>query len=102
MYYLDIIKFQLDQKIFFPYSYRVLGTTPAKFGLIWSSGFRGEDLDVKVYDVRQMPSDGKSSGDLWPGALKNELNTMKNNFFVVTESKKYRPCNRKMKVYSPF
>jgi hypothetical protein len=26
------------------------GTIPAKFGLIWFSGFRGEDLNVKVYD----------------------------------------------------
>jgi hypothetical protein len=42
---------------------------PARFGLIW---FRGEDLNVKVYDVRQMPSDGKSSLDLWPGELKKD------------------------------
>jgi hypothetical protein len=26
-------------------------THPARFGLIWFSGFRGEDLNVKVYDV---------------------------------------------------
>ena len=38
------------------------GTIPARFGLIWFSGFRGEDLNVKVYARRrQMPSDGKSS-----------------------------------------
>jgi hypothetical protein len=30
------------------------GTIPARFGLIWFSGFRGKDLDVKVYDVRQV------------------------------------------------
>jgi ferredoxin-fold anticodon binding domain-containing protein len=36
------------------------GTIPARLGLIWFSGFRGEDLNVKVYDVRRMPSDGKS------------------------------------------
>jgi hypothetical protein len=41
-------------------------TIPARFGLIW---FRGEDLNVKVYDVRQTPSDGKSSLGLWPGDL---------------------------------
>jgi hypothetical protein len=29
------------------------GTIPARFGFIWFSGFRGEDLNVKVYDVRQ-------------------------------------------------
>jgi hypothetical protein len=29
-------------------------TIPAKFGLIWISGFRGEDLNVKVYVVRRM------------------------------------------------
>ena len=46
------------------------GTIPARFGLIWFSGFRGEDLNVKVYDVRRrMPSDGKSSHGLWPGEL---------------------------------
>jgi hypothetical protein len=27
------------------------GTIPARLGLIWFSGFRGEDLNVKVYDV---------------------------------------------------
>jgi len=35
-------------------------TILARFGLIWFSGFRGEYLNVKVYDVRQMPSDGNS------------------------------------------
>ena len=41
-------------------------------------GFRGEDLNVKVYDIRQteddgrqMPSDGKSSHSIWPGELKS-------------------------------
>jgi hypothetical protein len=45
-------------------------TIPARFGLIWFRGFRGEDLNVKVYDVRWTPSDGKSSHSLWPGELK--------------------------------
>jgi hypothetical protein len=36
------------------------GTIPARFGLIWFNGFRGEDLNVKAYDVRRTPSDGKS------------------------------------------
>ena len=27
-------------------------TIPARFGLIWFRGFRGEDLNVKVYDGR--------------------------------------------------
>jgi hypothetical protein len=26
---------------------------PARFGLIWFRGFRGEDLNVKAYDVRR-------------------------------------------------
>jgi hypothetical protein len=38
---------------------------PPRFGLIWFSSFIGKDLNViflsKVYDVRQTPSDGKSS-----------------------------------------
>ena len=46
------------------------GTIPAMIGLIWFSGFRGEALNVKVYDVRRTPSDGKSSLGLWPGELK--------------------------------
>ena len=46
------------------------GTIPARFGLIWFRGFRGEDLNVKVYDVRWTPSDGKSSPGLWPRELK--------------------------------
>jgi len=37
------------------------GTTPAKFG-----GFRGQDFNVKVYDVQRMPSDRKSSHGLFP------------------------------------
>ena len=37
--------------------------------LVWFSGFRGEDLNVKVYDAHRMPNDGKSSHGLWPGEL---------------------------------
>ena len=29
------------------------GTIPARFGLIWFSGFRRDDLNVKVYGVRR-------------------------------------------------
>ena len=28
-------------------------TIPARFDLIWISGFRGKDLNVKVYDVQR-------------------------------------------------
>ena len=36
-----------------------------RFGLIWFRGFRGEDLNVKVYDIRRRtPSDGKTSHGL--------------------------------------
>jgi hypothetical protein len=34
-------------------------TISARFDLIWFSGFRGEDLNVKVYNGRQTSSDGK-------------------------------------------
>jgi hypothetical protein len=44
-------------------------TIPAMFGLIWFRGFRGEDLNVIVYDVQRTPSDGKSSHGLWPGEI---------------------------------
>ena len=43
-------------------------TIPAMFGLIQFRGFRGEELNVKVYDGRT-PSDGKSSHGHWPGEL---------------------------------
>jgi hypothetical protein len=64
-------------------------TIPARFGLIWFRGFRGEDLNVKVYDVRrtmaikyiyyaskgyQYYDDGKTSHGLWPGELKKYKN----------------------------
>jgi hypothetical protein len=36
-------------------------TIPAIFGLIWFTGFKGEDLNVKVYDVRR--TDGQMTTD---------------------------------------
>ena len=54
---------------------------PCQVGLILFSGFRGEDLNVKVYDIRRMPSDGKSSHGLWPGELKR--------IFLKTTNKRY-------------
>ena len=54
-------------------------TIPAGFGLIWFRGFRGEDLNVKVYDVRRrMPSDGKR-----PGELKTKQNQTENNSYCL-------------------
>jgi hypothetical protein len=61
------------------------GTIPARLGLIWFSGFRGEDLNVKVYDVRRTDgrTDGRTTTDAkwwkkltWPLArwAKNEPN----------------------------
>jgi hypothetical protein len=51
-----------------------LGIISARLGLIWFIGFRGEDLNVKVYSIQRtnvwMPSDGKRSCDFWPGELK--------------------------------
>jgi len=44
-------------------------TIHARFSLIWFCGFRGEDLNVKAYDVLRTPSDGKSSRGLWTGVL---------------------------------
>ena len=62
-------------------------TIPARFGLIRFRGFRGEDLNVKVYDVRRTPNDGKSWHGLWSGELKKTtistaLNELFNNFQV--------------------
>jgi hypothetical protein len=48
-------------------------TIPARFGLIWFRGFRGEDLNVKVYDV--LRTDDDDDDDMWSLArsAKNEL-----------------------------
>ena len=39
---------------------------PSQFGLIWFSGFRGEDWNMKVYNVQQTqkwwPGDSKTYG----------------------------------------
>ena len=43
-----LLAMQLQLKVTHP------GTIPARFGLIWFSGFRGEYLKVKVYDVRRI------------------------------------------------
>ena len=50
-------------------------TIPARFGVIWFRGFREEDLNLKVYDMRRRtPSDGKNSHGLW---LKSKLESWK-------------------------
>ena len=50
------------------------GAIPAISGLIWFSGFRGEELNVKAYDVRR--TDGRTTSDrqklTWPGELEIE------------------------------
>ena len=42
----------------------------AKFSLTYS--VFSEDVNMKVYHIQRMASDGKSSYDLWPGELKNK------------------------------
>ena len=45
---------------------------PVKFGSIWPSRFRGENETIKFMDNRHwMPSDDKSSNDLWQIEVKN-------------------------------
>ena len=52
-------------------------TIPARFGLFRFRGFRGEDLNVKIYDVGRTDgrttSDGKSSPGLSSGVLKRAI-----------------------------
>ena len=40
-------------------------------GLIWLSGFRGEDLNVTVNYIRQTRETKRSSLGFWPDELKN-------------------------------
>ena len=63
-------------------------TILAKFGLIWFSGFRGEDLNVKDYDIRRSPCDGKSSHGLWSCELK--MFDVKNGFLRKKNLEIYR------------
>ena len=58
-------------------------TIPARFGLIRFRGFRGEDLNVKVYDVRR--TDAKSSPGLWPGELKSSSFFLRSNIFALAQ-----------------
>jgi hypothetical protein len=37
---------------------------PARFGLTWFNGFKGEDLKVKVYDGSQVMSKNECSIDI--------------------------------------
>ena len=70
-------------------------TIPARFGLIWFWGFRGEDLNVKVYDIRRTPSDGKSSHGLW-------LKTSNNRFFLNCPDPPYTyNCPYWKKIFDP-
>jgi hypothetical protein len=48
------------------------GTIPARFGLIWFSGFRGEDLNVIFY-----PS--------WPLLLKIEISSNCQNYSILSQ-----------------
>ena len=41
------------------------GHTPARFGLIRFRGFRGEDLNVNVYDVRRMDGQTPTDAKWW-------------------------------------
>jgi len=45
-------------------------TIPVRLGLIWFSGFRGEDINVKVYNVRRMTRYGRRSPGLWQVSFK--------------------------------
>jgi hypothetical protein len=56
----------------------LLSSHAYQISLIWFNVFKGEDLNVKVYNVqwtteRQTQSDDKSSSNLWPGELKTKL-----------------------------
>jgi hypothetical protein len=53
-------------------------TIPSKLCLIQFSGFRGEDINVKIYDewwrIGWTPSDGKNLHDLWATIPKININ----------------------------
>ena len=77
------------------------GTTPAKFDLIWFSGFRGEDINVKVYVGQQTPNDAKISYGLWPGELKilksilqmRNFSTISKDLPMIDAQFRFNQCN---------
>jgi hypothetical protein len=58
-------------------------TFPARFGLIQFRGFRGEDLNVKVYDVR------RTDRRLWPVELKTRGLKVPERLFIMIFLVKY-------------
>jgi hypothetical protein len=45
-------------------------TISARFGLIWFRGFKGEDLNVKAYDIRQTDDERQVMAMAHTGELK--------------------------------
>jgi hypothetical protein len=77
------------------------GTVPAKFGLIWFSGFRGEDLNVIFYQNmpnlhnRYISADRKNSHknqeymalhSRWPLLLKIEISSNGQNCSILSQN----------------
>jgi hypothetical protein len=62
---------------------------PARFGLFRFRGFRGEDLNVKIYDVGRTDgrttSDGKSSPGLSSGDLKRAITPVEMANVIIAE-----------------
>jgi hypothetical protein len=64
------------------------GTIPARFGLAWLSGFRGEDLNVILY--QNMPnlhvSDSPGLHLRWLPLLKIEISSNGQNCFILNQN----------------
>jgi hypothetical protein len=55
------------------------GTIPARFGLIWFSGFRGEDLNAIFYQNTALHS-------RWPLLLKKEISSNGQNCSILSQN----------------
>jgi hypothetical protein len=62
------------------------GTIPARFGLIWFSGFRGEDLNVIFYQNMPNLHNLYKSAERWLLLLKIEISSIVHCCFSISQN----------------
>jgi hypothetical protein len=89
------------------------GNIPARFGLIWFSGFRGEDLNVICYKnmpnlhnryisaERKFQSDSHALHSRWPLLLKIEISSNVQNCSILSQNvPKFELCKHNDELFS--
>jgi hypothetical protein len=79
------------------------GTIPARFGLIWFSGFRGEDLNVICYQNMPNLHNRYISAERkrWPLLLKIEISSNGQNCCILNQNvPKFELCKHNDELFS--